>query len=70
MEDQVFHALSAEGLRALLAERPAHRFGDVALAAAVGAHDSGNARQDFDDDLFAKRLEALKRDGLETHEVI
>src|SRR5205807_587530 len=35
VEDQVFHALAAQRLRALLTERPADRFRDVALAAAV-----------------------------------
>jgi hypothetical protein len=43
LEDDVLHLAAAQGLGALLAEHPADRVGDVALAAAVGPDDGGDA---------------------------
>jgi hypothetical protein len=69
VEDQVLHALAAERLRALLTERPADRFRDVALAASVRPDDRGNAGGDLEDGLLRERFEAVQRDGFEAHEV-
>ena len=41
-EDDVLHRLTTKRLGALLAKHPRDGIGDVALAAAVGAHDRGN----------------------------
>ena len=43
LEDHVLHALAAQALGALLAEHPRDGVDDVALAAAVGADDGGDA---------------------------
>ena len=40
VEDDVGHVVAAQHLGALLAQHPAHGVSDVALAAAVGAHDA------------------------------
>ena len=69
VEDQVFHALAAQRFRALLAECPADRLRDVALAASVGTDDRGDSGGDLDGGFFGERFEAVKRDGLEAHEV-
>ena len=39
-----FHARAAQRFRAVLAHRPAQRFEQIGLAAAVGADDAGQAR--------------------------
>ena len=41
-EDDVFHLFAAEAARALLAQHPRNRVGDVALAAPVGTDDGGD----------------------------
>ena len=64
LEDEVFHALAAQRLRALLAERPAHGLATVALPAAVRAHDPGDAGHDLDDGLLGERLETVQSDRL------
>src|SRR4029077_2104100 len=69
VEDQILHALTTERLRALLAERPANRFRDIALAAAVRPDDRGDARRDLENGLFREGLEAVQRDGFESHGV-
>ena len=43
LEDDVLHVLAAQALGALLAQHPGDRIDDVALAAAVGADDGGDA---------------------------
>src|SRR5439155_19819798 len=43
VEDQVFHALAAERLRALLAERPAHGLAYIRLSASVRPDDARDA---------------------------
>ena len=45
-EDDVVHGAAAHGLRRILAHHPAQRFQKVGLAAAIGAHDPGEARFD------------------------
>ncbi len=69
VEDQILHPLAAERLGALLAERPADGFGDVALAAAVRADDARDAGQDLHDGLLPERLEPVQCDGFQTHEI-
>src|SRR5438093_876867 len=69
VEDQVFHALAAERLRALLAERPAHGLAYIRLSASVRPDDARDAGQDPHHGLVAERLEPVQRDGLKTHEV-
>ena len=64
MEDQVLHAAAAQGLGTLLAERPANRLGDIALAAAVRADDPGDAGQNSHSRLLGKRLEPVQDDRL------
>ena len=43
LEDHVLHLAAAEQPGRLLAQHPAHRVGDVRLAAAVGPDDGGDA---------------------------
>jgi hypothetical protein len=43
LEDDVLHLIAAQTLRALLAEHPRDRIDDVALAAAIGPDDGGDA---------------------------
>ena len=69
VEDEIFHLLAAERLRALLAEGPADRFRDVALAAPVRPDDRGDPGHDLQDALFRERFEAVQRDGFEAHGV-
>ena len=69
VEDQVLHALPAERLRALLTERPADRFRDVALAASVRPDDRGDPGRDLEDGLLREGLEAVQRNGFEAHGV-
>ena len=57
-EDDVFHRAAAQMLRALLAHRPADGVDDVALAAAVRSHHSGDAVVEGKDDAVRERLEA------------
>ena len=68
MKDQVLHAVAAQGLGALLAQRPAHGLGDVALAAAIRAHDGRDAGEDLEGGALREGLEAVDDDLLEPHE--
>src|SRR5437764_5375097 len=43
LENDVLHLIAAQALRALLAEDPCDGINDIALAAAVGPDDSGDA---------------------------
>ncbi len=43
VENDVLHLVAAQALRALLAEHPRNGVGNIALTAAVGAHDGGDA---------------------------
>ena len=56
-EDDVLRAARAQR-SALLAERPAQRVGEVALAAAVGPDDGADARPELDQRRLGERLEA------------
>ena len=63
-EDDVL-ALAAAQRPALLAEGPAERVGEVALARPVGADDRADPRPELDDRSFRKRLEAVEPQGEE-----
>ena len=56
-KDDVLHAVAAESAGSLLAQHPANRLDHVRFAAAVGAHDSGDARAKGNGDLLGKGLE-------------
>jgi len=64
-EDRLFHARSADRGGPLLPEHPTQGVGDVRLAAAVRAHDRGNPTVKLDLGTIGKRLEAMKREGLD-----
>ena len=66
-EDDVFHLAAPEGLGALLPQDPADGVHDVALAAAVGADDGGDAPAEVHERLVRKGFETLDLDGLEEH---
>ena len=66
-EDHVLHRGAAQALHALLAEDPGDGVGDVALAAAVGAHDAGDPALEGEFLLVAEGLEADDLDSLEAH---
>ena len=67
VEDDVFHLLAAQALGALLAEHPRNGVGDVALAAAVGADDGGDALVEGQLRAVGKRLEAGNLETFEAH---
>ena len=58
-KDDILHAGAAQLLDALLAQHPADRIGHIALAAAVGAHDAGNAVMEFKYQLIGKGFKPL-----------
>src|SRR5262249_29826871 len=64
VEDQILHALTAQRLRALLAERPANGLADVRLPTAVRADDRRDPGQHFHDRFLGERLEAVDRNRL------
>ena len=61
-EDHVLGLAQAQGA-ALLAQGPAQRVGEVALAGAVRPHDGADAGAELDDRALAERLEALQPQG-------
>ena len=67
VEDHVLHAVAAQALRALLAEHPGDRVDDVALAAAVGADDGGDARVEGELGAVGKALEAGDFETIQPH---
>ena len=58
-KDDVLGLRTAQGAHILLAEHPAHRICDVALAAAVRPDNRRNARMELDLDFIGKRFEAV-----------
>ena len=58
---------AADRQRALLAERPEDRVGDVGLAGAVGPDDHADARRELQAGPLGEGLEALHRDRLQMH---
>ena len=66
-EDDVAGLLRAQQAEALLAQAPAHGVDDVALAAAVGPDDGGDARIEEKLGAAGKGLEALDDDAFDAH---
>ena len=58
-KDDVLHAGAAQLLDALFAQHPAHGVGHIALSAAVGAHDTGDAVMEFKYQLIGKGFKPL-----------
>src|SRR6185295_5166229 len=65
--DHVLHRGTADRPRALLAERPEHRVGDVRLARAVGADDHADAGRELQPRPLGERLEPLHLDRSQIH---
>ena len=61
-EDDILHRGPAQLLDSLLAQHPPDRVRDIALAAAVGSHDPGDAVLKFKSGFVCKGLEALNFD--------
>ena len=59
-EDDVLHLLAAQAGGALLAEHPLDGVDDVALAAAVGSDDDGDAVPELELRLVGEALEAMQ----------
>ena len=53
-EDDILHTGASKLFDLLLSQHPAHRVGDIALAAAVGSHDAGDSVMKFEHDLVGK----------------
>src|SRR5688572_25628695 len=66
-EDDVFHLLAAQALGTLLAEHPGDGVGDVALAAAVGTDDRGDAFVEGQFGSIGERLEAGNLETFKAH---
>src|SRR5206468_4730486 len=67
LEDHVFHFSPAQQAGRLLAEHPAHRVGDVRLAAAVRPHDGGHALLEGQLHRSGERLEARELEPAQSH---
>ena len=67
VEDDVFHALAAQALGALLAQHPRDGVDDVALAAPVGPDDGGDAIVEAQLGAVGKALEAGDVQSGKTH---
>jgi len=67
VEDDVFHPLAAKALRALLTQHPGDGVDDVALAAAVGADDGGDAAIEGQVGAIGKALESGNLEALQSH---
>ena len=68
LEDDVFHLAAAEQAGRLLAQDPAHRVGDVRLAAAVGTDDGGHAFLEGQRDGVGEGLESGELELGQLHE--
>ena len=66
-EDDVVHPLAAEPARGLLAHHPADGIDDVGLAAAVRAHDGGDAIVEGEDGAVDEGLEPVDLQRLDSH---
>ena len=67
VEDDVFHLVAAQALGALLAEHPGDGVGHVALAAAVGPDDGGDALVEGQLRPIGERLETGDFETFEAH---
>ena len=68
VEDDVFHLVAAQALRALLAHHPRDGVGDVALAAPVGADNRRDAFVEGELRAIGKRLEPVDFETFEAHD--
>ena len=59
VEDNILHAVATQGFGTLLAQHPAYRVADVALAGAVGAHNARHVLRKNDLRPFGKGLESI-----------
>ena len=66
-ENHVFHAIAAQALGALLAQYPRDRVGDVALAAAIGPDDGGDAAVERQLGRIREGFEARDFESLKSH---
>src|SRR5690606_7860271 len=67
LEDDVLHLAAAQRLRALLAQNPADRVGDIALAAAVWPDDRCYSRVEMQLRRVGKALKSVNLEFLEMH---
>ena len=66
-EDHVLHLVAAEALGALLAHHPCDGVGDVALAAAVGSDNRGDALIEGEFRSIGERFETVNLEPLQAH---
>src|SRR4051812_35531948 len=66
-KNDVLHLATAKGLRALFAEHPADRVRDVALAAAIGPNDGGDAWLETEGGVVGETFKAVEFERLEIH---
>ena len=69
LEDDVFHFATAQEARRLFAQHPAHRVGDVRLAAAVWSHDRGHALLERQLHRSGERFESGQLEPAQSHGV-
>ena len=69
-EDDVFRPFAPQGARALLAERPADRVGQIALAAPVRADQRGDSGIEVERDPVGEALEADQLEPFEQHQAV
>ena len=67
LKDHLFHFGAAERARALLAEDPSHRIGDVRLAASIRPDDRRDTRLEHQLCFIGERFESMKLELRETH---
>ena len=70
IEDDILHLRAAQRLRALLTQHPAHRVGNIALAAAVGAHHAGDAVLKDDFGVVGEGFEAVQYKFLQSQVIV
>ena len=63
-EDNILHGSASQLLCALLTEHPAHRVGNIALAASVRPYNTGNSVVELKQDLVGKGFESLYLNAL------
>ena len=66
-EDDIFHFVAAQCLGALRTEDPADGVADVALAAAIGTDDAGNAAVEFDDHRLCEGFKTVYFNAFKKH---
>ncbi len=64
VKNDIHHVAAAQMPRIQLAQHPADRIDDVALATAIGAHDRGDARAKLEGGLVGEGLEAVELEAV------